>query len=469
MNYSHSLSLRKFIFVHQAAETARDRKKKISSSADALRFEKTLELAQRQLKETNNIANAEQRQEAVRQQIYNNNLDDIDTNAEVNIPLTDTTRKLSQVSQSLGEDNVIKKDSPKSPTKRVPNKPDSPVKTPPPPPAKPPRTYDHNSPDGKTGDIMIVKSPVVVEQIAGVAESVCAPLPGPCLSTFAAADQQTSPVRSGPKPPMSLATSTPKNASHVSFSNTVTEIPDAAMSPASSSSSDSSGSTSTKPKKIPPPPPPRKSNRNPTTVTTQPTARAPSPPAYENLDKLKQMTEEKRAESPKGFRPLSKYQKELASGIYSNMNRPDLQDQKVQPDTIVRSPEHTAKHRVPELVKGADVSDSDSSISAEIVQISGTVRRRTPSSSKENSPSPSVNSNNGAKDVKKVPPPPPVRKTSALTDGKLNGKEDVVKIGNGDVVNIGNGDVKKLSASQPVDTRSLSPASLKRYEETEIY
>ena len=50
----------------QAAESSRERKKKISTNAQALRFEKSLELAQRQLKETNNLANAEHRQEQVR-------------------------------------------------------------------------------------------------------------------------------------------------------------------------------------------------------------------------------------------------------------------------------------------------------------------------------------------------------------------------------------------------------------------
>ena len=561
-----------FFVCFQAAEDSRERKKKISSNADSLRFEKTIELAQRQLKETNNIANAELRQEAVRQQMYNNNNGNNNPLPEqqVTIPLTDTTKRLSLVSQTLTDDNTIKKDCPKSPKKVVPlpqKLAQSPTKTPPVPPTKPPRTYDHDSPthpdldtvlqeqhgdivnSNIPGDIMIVKSPVVIEQVAPavnvtIAQSsnsnsgsvVAAPIPGPCLSTFTAGSSSSAsstnsdpptPTKTAAKPPSSLAaSSTPKStASHsVTFASTVTEIPDP-MSPASncSDSSGSSASSGSK-KKVPPPPPPRKSSRLPTststtsaasstTTTTQSTAgagasagappRPPSPPAYENLDTLKQKVQSKSEQqesspSPKGFRPLSKYQKELASGIYSNMNRPDLQDQKVQADKIVRSPEHTAKHRPPLDSVTRDGSDTDSA--PELEQLSATVRRRiTPNGSKENSPSPQANPSSSTnsttasilKDQKKVPPPPPVRKTSALTSENNgnngvkvvgNGDATAVKVGNGDVVsNIGNGSVSsaspnsnKLSTGKQqqkrmIDTRSLSPASLRKYEETEIY
>ena len=478
---------------------------KVLANADALCFEETLAKERRQLKESSNIARVEQREEAVRQQARNNNLEDDnvtgnriegdngnrgnrvvksskESSIEVIVPLTHTTKHPDHVSQSITNDDNIKKEPSTSPTKGVPSLKSSSVKAPPPPPAKPPRNYDHNVPlsvergDAKNEDMMIVKSPVVVEQLAGnvkVSDSA-----GPSLVTFVP-KQPVTPVQPGLKPPMSLATSTPKTSSHVSFSNTVTEIPHTAISPASSSSDSSSSSGgvngTNKPKKIPPPPPPRKSSRNLTAsaVVSQPTVRSPSPPAYENINTLKEKAKEKKkvTDSPKAFHPFTKHQK---SRTHNNMNGPDSEEQNLQPDSGAKSPEHVSKHHPGEQegVRGVEGSDTDSCNSAhatEIVQISGTVRRRTPTGSKETSPSPQVNSVKVNKDPKKVPPPPPVRKTSALTDG-VTANGEVVKVGNGSIM--GNGDSvsgNALSTVQPVDIRSLSPASLKRYEETEIY
>ena len=432
---------------------------------------------------------------------------------QVSIPLTDTTKRLSVVSQTLLDNEELKKDSPKSPTKKVIQSPQSPTKKivqspggsrptkiPPSPPTKPPRTYDHESPT-HTPEVVMVQSPVVVAQpvgqgkrpsAIGIAKSKPAPLP--TMSTFSApgngkgtseeVKKLTSPT-TRKQPPMSLATSTPKTVSHVSFSSMVTEIP-GAMSPTSTSSQESTSSS--RPKKIPPPPPPRKSSRvtaakknSPKTGAVsngQPANQRPaSPPTYENIEnlgiKLKEedtankqgnsVNAKAKPETPppkpplQGFRPLTKYQQELAGGIYSNLNRPDLQEQKIKHEEVVRSPEHTSKLRAggEAALLTKDGSDTDSS-SSELTQFSATIRRRTPpGGSKENSPSPQQTTN---KDAKKIPPPPPVRKTSALTEGQSNGGL------------VANGDICKLSPGlgKP-DVRSLSPASLKRYEETEIY
>ena len=185
------------------------------------------------------------------------------------------------------------------------------------------------------------------------------------------------------------ATSTPVNLQkaqvHVTFSDSVIEITD---NPIGAEGGEHG-------KKVPPPPPPRKSSRT-TFKNLSPTHGQPkrpfSPPAYENIENLnintsaasdgsnssvsKQQTAYNRSNQPSGSapqgaisqlgaqyhspkqKPMSKFQQELAAGIYANMNRPDLQGQKLNPAAVVSSP-----NNIKEESQARDFSDNESTTS----------------------------------------------------------------------------------------------------------
>ncbi len=241
----------------------------------------------------------------------------------------------------------------------------------------------------------------------------------PKLATFAAASVEAN-SRGVLSPPTS--TSTPKPQTHVTFSAAVTEITES--SPQSTSPDNAGGK-----RKVPPPPPPRRSSRPPgkasPTEMSPPTSpshrlavKSGPPHTYENIENLKinsQKTEgngtgpQSKTIRPKSAsdlpspppappgtqgsktlptkirQPMNRYQHELAAGIYSNMNRPDLQAQKVKAADIV----HSAV-TVDNKDGGSDSGSSSTSLDSQ----QGTVKRAA---------------------GRKVPPPPPARKTSSLS------------------------------------------------------
>ena len=89
----------------QAAEAARERKKRLVHNSEILKFEKSLEMAQKQLRETNNgFVNG------------SNNKQDIDMAVKANIPLTETTKRLSQQDRTNEENGApVGRDSPTKP------------------------------------------------------------------------------------------------------------------------------------------------------------------------------------------------------------------------------------------------------------------------------------------------------------------------------------------------------------------
>ena len=267
------------------------------------------------------------------------------------------------------------------------------------------------------------------------------------------------------------ATSTPVNGQkaqiHVTFSDSVIEITDKPI----GAEGDESG------KKVQPPPPPRKSSRT-TFKNLSPTHGQPkrpfSPPAYENIENLnintstasdgsnssvsKQQTAYNRSVSaptsgsaPQGAisqlgaqyhapkqKPMSKFQQELAAGIYANMNRPDLQGQKLNPAAIVSSP-----NNIKEESQARDFSDNESTTSNQDSQaglarkmLAAKLDQESPSNLKQQSPQrsdESMTSTNGVKmrEGKKVPPPPPVRRTSQLSskpDNRQNDSNDSITV-----------------------------------------
>lgn len=78
----------------QAAEAARERKKRLVHNGEVMRFEKSLELAQKQLRETNNGY------------VNGANGKDADPASKANLPLTETTKRLSQQERLNGEVTV---------------------------------------------------------------------------------------------------------------------------------------------------------------------------------------------------------------------------------------------------------------------------------------------------------------------------------------------------------------------------
>ena len=230
-------------------------------------------------------------------------------------------------------------------------------------------------------------------------------------------------------------------------------------------------------RKVPPPPPPRRSSRThlTTALPLSPKSRDSEPPTYENIEKLgivpgqsqaaasnvpiagytqisnkaasrttpppkstsspQESAKDSQRTSP-GTKPLSRFQKDLMAGLYANINRPDLQEQKINHETALSSPQkkvETVKENKPKETTGSSDSESTSSVDS---QQGVTMRRnvraevkvtppkvKSPTSAKSPTASQIPRSNNNGQRPtssreslgKKVPPPPPVRKSSVLS------------------------------------------------------
>ena len=115
-----------------------------------------------------------------------------------------------------------------------------------------------------------------------------------------------------------------------------------------SSSSSESEYSGAKPKKVPPPPPPRRGSR-PTSFSGVPGYSNNSSPTHNSGEMPRfvggvlgqhRLSGGPLSSTPKSGNYESKpavsiFQKDIASGIYANMNRPDLQDQKSTPQQIM--------------------------------------------------------------------------------------------------------------------------------------
>ena len=446
----------------QAADASRERKKKITVNQEAMRFEKSLELAQKQLRETNNIAELEQRQEKLLNGLIKQEL--VGGKDPLVAP-TDGAKKGS-VSSKLVPKGSVQKDGPvvkpigtagghKGNRQNGPKSPEPEGQN---PPQKPPRTMLHEStpPQSKEQGGNTERGPetVSVKSTANIIVSsegghyAARPVPQPpitaaSMSTFAGPNGrslvQTPPSRlheigSTGKPPMPppQCTSTPMatgngNSKNVTFSPSVTEIGDT--------------SPDQKNKKVPPPPPPRRSSRSSLRVQSPqstPTRRGTSPPAYENIENFPTKVDpsengasgghpppgmvlishgRSRSEpAPDGApgrppgrgRPLNKFQQELAEGIYANLNRPDLQSQHVNAAKVIHDPSVKEETAIRLELSGGGNSDNESTTSSADSQ-SGTIRRNPKASG--------VNGKDGVtmREGKKVPPPPPVRRSSHLS------------------------------------------------------
>ena len=203
-------------------------------------------------------------------------------------------------------------------------------------------------------------------------------------------------------------------------------------------------------KKVPPPPPPRKSSRqsgamspppvdisgsiSPVRETSTMIGPSNSPAAPANIVATS-TPKEKPDGSPKR-RALSKFQQDLLQGMAANMNRPDLQEQNLDHREVIhREPGSITKDSDTESTESIDSQEGVRHRNSKAVKISSFHNRQgglappqendngnssggeappIPPSPRSVSPNPRATSPN-PQGGKRVPPPPPVRKTSALS------------------------------------------------------
>ena len=487
--------LRGIFVLSQAADASRERKKRLTTQGDTLRFEKTLEIAQKQLKETQHMQEIEQRQERILTGLYREGSGDRNSDSGGSVvnspkssaPLTEVTQKLTN---ALAKGTVVEADGMKARSMSPHGSPQRTAKIAKPiikaqspveenPPSKPPRTMEYQSPEARSP----VKSPVKVITKRMSPQRQSAPLPHPGLNRLSGALPETPgrPPLNMPPPP---ATSTPKpDGPHVTFSSAITEIKGTPV----------VGVTK---KRVPPPPPPRNSSRTPggrssasPSPTPQTMMRAASPHTYENIEnypdqsvpqspskkdkvgRLPSPVKAKPASPTKGKPPLNKFQKEIAAGIYSNMNRPDLQEQRVNPAVVVRD------------ASLSDGGSRDQSSDSDGSNTTDTIKRKPKLNGKVNgNHKPAV----APKGPRKIPPPPPQRKTSALTKGTEGGEDKKLTLHqqytklqetpskgapqSTGIPKLTNGDVRQRTSPDsklPTPTTPVSPSQ--SYEETDIY
>jgi len=297
----------------QAAEEAMERKKKFVTNADAMRFEKSLELAHRQLRETN--GDAKQVNGILKQQQQMRD----EEGQKVNLPLTtDTTKRLSQVASPEKERKELRGDAP----------------------FKPPQSQEQDKFESSA-------SFTYSSTISMKANESPSP-PSSNNSNKSSPTKLPTPLTSTP-----ISNTNSIGRSHVTFNSNVIEIRD--CSPTTRTLNDVADGK----KKIPPPPPPRRSSRLVSPQDAPQSGRSFSPPAYENIENLNIDTSGDNKTEKQRPRPLNKFQHELAAGIYANLNRPDLQGQKTSPSLVVRDPV------VRESATGSVSSDSDSTCSGD--------------------------------------------------------------------------------------------------------
>ena len=408
----------------------------MTNSTETLRFEKSLELAQRQLRETKYAAENEQRAVDALSDLYKRGVTkDVNHGA---MPSNDVRQNNCELARDL------------------------------PSPAKPPRAlplFGHVSPSSES----------------------TAPCPGgtttsengrqqysPCFLTSSVMSSPSktsvqsanlSPILNSPnKPPLPPPLGTPTSSrSHVTFSAAVTEI--------RSPSCDAV-------RKVAPPPPPRKSSRVAAYVSPRHSPVVPRHPLYENVDKgeasvkvddyrgkvVEPVVASRTGASPtrhiilmsppKPRRPLTKFQQDLAAGIFSDINRPDLQEQKLNAADVVRNSDTSSVD--------TNFSDSESSTSADS-QLGVTALRQRLQMREANRTIPEeCLSPNG---THRFAAPPPERKKTTLLGNTHNAQQQ-------GVVQNGSGTIPGSHMHPAVDENQLMGVitkTISKYGETEIY
>lgn len=208
-----------------------------------------------------------------------------------------------------------------------------------------------------------------------------------------------------------------------------------------------------KQRKVPPPPPPRKSSKTAGTVPvnnisdelTSPmnnvngisTDKGSDIEVTKNM-KVKDISSGQKTSLPisstplkssPAKKPLNRFEKDIVAGIYSNMNRPDLQNQKISHQEIIQRNE-----RHESSPDGSASVSSESSVDSQ-QGFNGVVKN--------------VSANKG---TKKPRPEPPVRKSSVLS----NANGDANKNNNNNAVMI---QTKSVTESTTIKSRVFSHKS----------
>ena len=388
----------------------------MTNSTETLRFEKSLELAQRQLRETKYAAENEQRAVDALSDLYKRGL-----TKEMNhggMPSNAVRPNNCEVARDL------------------------------PSPAKPPRglpLFGHASPESTA------PCPGGTTENGRQQYSPCFLTSSVMSSPSKTSVQSTnlSPILNSPnKPPLPPPVGTPtSNRAHVTFSAAVTEI----RSPSREVV-----------RKVAPPPPPRKSSKVVAYVSPRHSPVVPPRhPLYENVDEEAivkvndyrgKVIAQPRSDAsptrhiilmspPKPRKPLTKFQQDLAAGIFSDINRPDLQEQKLNAADVVRNSDTSSVD--------TNFSDSESSTSADS-QLGVTALRQRMQMRDANGTIPEeCLSPNG---TQRFPPPPPERKNTHSAQQR--------------------GVMENGSGTHAVDEKQLMGVinkTISKYGETEIY
>lgn len=431
----------------------------MTNSTETLRFEKSLELAQRQLRETKYAAENEQRAEEALSDLYGKR------GVKKEVAHGSKVMPSNSARQNNLRDGERARDLPSPP--------------------KPPRAsplFCHGSPtSGSSGSMMTGSGGVTTSANGRSQHSPCfltsSVMSSPSKTSMHSAN--LSPILSSPnKPPIPPPVGTPtSNKAHVTFSAAVTEI----RSP-----------TRDHVRKVAPPPPPRKSSRVAAYVSPRQSPVIQHHPLYENVEKMSKweantkkvndrrptVVDHQPARTavtsvpagprvcsspakqiilmspPKPRRPLTKFQQDLAAGIFSDINRPDLQEQKLNAAEVVRNAENSSAEM--------STSDSESSTSADSQLGVAALRQRLKMVDANGTIPEEVGSPNGTKRL--PPPPPPERKTSALMGSTHSAQQGVMANGSGSIA--------EWQTQRSVDENQMMGVIVKtitKYGETEIY
>lgn len=441
----------------QATEESRERKMKIVAGTEALKFSKSIELAQKQLKETHNITANEMRQKKMLDEIYATEIKRSDPNRVYDEPKALKKPEPVEVKEQEVNEEVNGGSVPK----------------------KPPRTMEYGDNDhamNRSDDSVNVSSISMVQSVSANTSGQSTLR----LGSFGSSSPKSLVVgTSSEYQSRNPVTSTPK----VTFSGTVVEITEG-----------TTAKDGNKAKKVPPPPPPRKSSTRSSLITSPVSKiqqmplppRPESPPTYENLEALRKRQEaERRAQRPKSAEVVREKGPPPATRPKSVSSESGEQKEGIyaRPLTDTNGDDNTTE----------DSGGSSSSIDSQ----RGGKR-----------PDGALSGQNGSKsgipqpksDPRKVPPPPPVRKTSALTGENSppseepaystvkeamghNGQRPGVqggqmKVSNGELVARGTSQLpKQIVAKQPMQAVAKLPANQvktvarvhQNCEETEIY
>ena len=383
-------------FNSQDALVARERKKKMTGNLECLRFEKTLELAQRQLRETDNMAKNSARQEKVLQLIYQQNQSSPPA-PQQNVPKEDSEMTDVKNILKICDDESLPADFSGDGIKNPPvvssassteiaaieSVPPSPVVSSPNVKAEEVKELAKCSLSGET----VVKPNAICTNSSSLITSPIAITPGPSVVS---------------DKPVSLSIASNAKTDCQFIDTHLTPTAETSVHPGFEKCQDTKNNGS-KVKRIPPPPPPRKMANQPTSVPTSP---------LQDKFALVNQNKPENAKTNGGFQLDSKRPNSVLglcdSGIMTSFTESgqatcdDSSGEENSKQTVARS-----VSAIEDICNGEESSESEDSCCSQFGTIKRAPNSKTETQSQPNNSNPSTGS--------KLPPPVPVRKTSTLS------------------------------------------------------